>query len=360
MTTASKPHLNLVINPGSTSTKLGVFSDSTHLASVTVRHTQEELSGFSRVYEEREFRTRTVIGALEELGYESASFDGVIAIAGRLKPGPSGAYYVNEAMLEDMRTAKYREHASNLGALIAWDIAALSGTRALVADAVTSDEMIDEARLSGMPELERHSACHVVNQKRMARRAATEMGLRYDEVRLIVCHLGGGISVVAHRYGRMVDGNVPMGEGPFCIDRSGSLNSFELAELCYSGKYTRKEMLHKIRGGGGVSAYLNTRDFRDVCSKMNAGDALARRVFDAMAYQVSREIGAAAVSAGGPDAIVLTGGMANSRELVEAISERVSFLGPIYVYPGEEELEALNDYLVHAERGEITPMSYGE
>ena len=229
-----------------------------------------------------------------------------------------------------------------------------------MADAVTSDEMIDEARLSGMPELERHSACHVVNQKRMARRAATEMGLRYDEVRLIVCHLGGGISVVAHRYGRMVDGNVPMGEGPFCIDRSGSLNSFELAELCYSGKYTRKEMLHKIRGGGGVSAYLNTRDFRDVCSKMNAGDALARRVFDAMAYQVSREIGAAAVSAGGPDAIVLTGGMANSRELVEAISGRVSFLGPIYVYPGEEELEALNDYMVLAERGEITPMSYGE
>ena len=352
--------LNLVINPGSTSTKVGIFRGEEKLADKTIRHTQAEIGGFQSVYAERAFRTQTVLRLLTELGYPLADFDGVIAIGGRIRPGPAGAYTVNEQMIDDLRTAKYREHASNLGALVAYDIAQQLGLPAYVADAGTVDEMADVARLSGMPELERRRTTHTLNQKRMARKAAQALGKPYEQVRLVVCHLGGGITVTAHRCGRMVDGNVPMGEGLFCIDRVGGLNSYELVQMCYSGKYTHSEMSRKVRGDGGVTAYLHTRDFKDVCAQRAAGDALACRVFDAMAYQVAKEIGCASVAVGGPpDAIVLTGGMANAAELTAEITRQVAFLAPVLVYPGEEELEALNAHLLEIQRGQTMPMVYG-
>lgn len=356
----SNARLNLVINPGSTSTKIGIFRGDKKIVDKTLRHTQDELKNFTDVYAEREFRTQVVINMLKDLGYNVSDFAGVVAIAGRIKPGLAGIYEVNEQMIDDLKMAKYKEHASNLGALIANDIALLNNTRAYVADAVTVDEMAEVARFSGMPELERHGATHTVNQKCMARKAAKELGIPYEKAKLVVCHLGGGISVVAHKQGLMVDGNVPMGEGPFCIDRTGSLNCFEVVQLCYSGKYTKEEMSRKIRGDGGISAYLHTRNFKEVCDMKEAGNDMARKVFDAMAYQVAKEIGSASVAVGGnPDAIVLTGGMANSVELVEEISRQVSFLGNVIVYPGEEELESLNDHLLQVQKKEVEPMVYG-
>ncbi len=358
---ASKGKLNLVINPGSTSTKLGVFDKREKLKDVTIRHSEDELKPYTHIYGERAFRTELIIRMLHKLNYSLEEFGGVVAIAGRIKPAPTCVYRVNEAMLRDLREAKYNEHTSNLGACLAKDIADKLGTDAYVAYAVTVDEMAPVAKLSGMPEIERHGATHTINQKRMAQKAAKELGLSYEECKLVVVHLGGGISVVAHRFGRMVDGNIPIGEGPFCIDRTGSVNCFELVKLCFSGKYTKDQMLRKVRGGGGVSAYLHTRNFKEVVDRMKAGDEMSTRVFDAMAYQVAKEIGSAAVAVGGsPNAIVLTGGMANSTDLVVEISRQVSFLGKIIVYPGEKELESLANALADVQEGLAIPVEYEE
>lgn len=355
----SERYQNLVINPGSTSTKIGIFQNLHKKKEIVVRHTQEELKNFTSVFAEREFRTSIVLGMLKENAIDIHDFDGVIGIAGRIRPMPAGIIEVNEQMLSDLASARYKEHASNLGAFLAFDLAARLGQKAYVADAVTVDEMEDVARLSGIPEIERHGSTHTVNQKRMAKKAARDLGIPYEKAKLVVVHLGGGISVVAHKYGRMVDGNVPMGEGPFCIDRSGSVNAYELVKLCFSGNYTEEQMSRKIRGDGGVSGYLHTRDFKEVVARRKAGDEKSSKVFDAMAYQVAKEIGSCCVAVGGhPDGIVLTGGMAHAVEFVEEITRQTSFLGKIFVYPGEEELEALAEYLYQVQTGKTEAMQY--
>jgi len=350
----------LAINPGSTSTKVGVFEGTRILVNKTIRHSQEELVLFPSIISQRDFRCKAVRAALESSEISLSDISGVIGIGGLIRPGDAGVYRVNQEMLEDLKEARYQEHAANLGAVIAQDLAGQAGlAAAYVADPVTADELQPVARLSGMPEIIRLGRSHTLNQKSVAATAARDLGLAYEESHLVVAHLGGGISVTAHRDGRMVDTNSARGEGPFCIDRTGGINAYLLAKLCYSGRYTQAEMLKKINGEGGIVAYLGTRDFREVLERRASGEALAAEVFDAMAYQIAKEIAAMTVPLlGRVDAIVLTGGMANSKELTDVITQQVSYLGRVLLYPGELELEALAGYMQRLAQGSLKPMEY--
>ena len=349
----------LILNPGSTSTKLAVYRGREELFTQTLQHPQAEIEKYAGVVDQKDFRSRAVRGFLAEKNVNPGEIEGVIAIGGLIRPGDAGVYEVTPGMVADLTAARYNEHASNLGALIAADLAAELGLKAYVADAVTTDEMQPAARLSGLPEITRLGRSHALNQKSVAAMAAAELGLAYAEARLVVAHLGGGISITAHRRGRMVDTNAARGEGPFCIDRTGGLNSYELARLCFSGKYSQEEMLRKIAGNGGVVAYLGTRDFREVTQRMRAGDVKAAGVFEAMAYQVAKEIAAMTVPLEGRvDALVLTGGMANSEEFTGAIAGQVGYLGRVLVFPGEREMEALAGYLDEVLAGRRAALNY--
>ncbi len=351
--------LCLVINPGSTSTKVGVFSGTKLILAKTLSHSQDELAPFPAIVSQKEYRAGLIRNFLAENSISPQDIKIIIAIAGLIAPGDAGVYEVNADMLHDLEEARYDEHAANLGAMIAATMAAELGVKAYVADAITVDEMEPVARLSGIPEIVRQGRSHTLNQKHTARMAARELGLRYEEAHLVVAHLGGGISVTAHRDGRMVDTNAARGEGPFCIDRSGGVNSFELAKLCFSGRFSQKEMLRKINGCGGVVAYLGTRDFREVEAHMNAGDKVATDVFEAMAYQIAKEIAAMTVALQGrTDAIVLTGGMANSARLCTRITGHVQYLAKVLVFPGEQELESLAEYAEAIQSGALTPKVY--
>jgi butyrate kinase len=336
-----------------------VFDGEIPLLNLNIRHTQEELEKLTGIQARKEFRLELILDALEQNKTALESIDGVIAIGGLLKPGDGGVYIVTQDMVQDLETSKYGAHAANLGALLAVEIASKRGFDAYIADPITTDEMQEKARLSGMPEITRSGRAHTLNQKSIAAKAAADLGKDYSQVNMVVVHLGGGISVVAHRQGRMVDTNSARGEGPFCMDRTGGLNSFELAQLCTSGKYAGDEILKKINGDGGVVAYLGTRDFKEVIGRRAGGDQKAAAVYDAMAYQVAKEIGAMAVVLQGKvDAIVFTGGMANNREFTDAISAQVSFLGNIMVYPGEQEMEALAKYLSEVQSGKREAFPY--
>lgn len=350
---------HLILNPGSTSTKLGVYEGEQEVRCATLRHTQEQLAPLQTVEQQLSFQRSSVEEFLEQAGITLNEIDGIISIGGLIRPGEAGVYEVNEQMVQDLATARYDWHASNLGALIGWELGCRLGVKAYVADAITADEMQPVARLSGLKGMERNGRSHTLNQKYMAARAAQHLGLSYEDARLVVVHLGGGISVTAHRAGRMVDTNNARGEGPFCIDRTGGLNSYELVKRCFSGKYAKEEMLAQINGNGGVVSYLNTRDFKEVTERRTKGDLEACAVFDAMAYQIAKEIAAMSIPLGGkPHAIVLTGGMANSKELVELITSQVSFLGPVLCYPGEGELEALAHYLELVQKNRMPVYHY--
>ncbi len=349
----------LAINPGSTSTKIALFDDAHLLFSRTIRHSNEELKPFDTIVSQQAYRTSLVLDLLDQEGIDSAQIDIYIAIAGLIRPGKAGVYEVNADMLRDLKDARYNEHASNLGAIIACELASKYGKPAYAADAITADELADVARLSGMPEITRSGRSHTLNQKYTARKASAELGLNYNKAKLIVVHLGGGISVTAHLNGLMTDTNAARGEGPFCIDRTGGLNSFELAKLCYSNKYSAKEMFSKINGNGGVVAYLGTRDFREVENRCAAGDELAIAVTKAMAYQVSKEIASMLIPLGGKaDAIVLTGGMARSKYFTDMITAYTEKLADIMIYPGEGEMEALAQYALDIKSGNLQPMKY--
>ncbi len=350
----------LILNPGSTSTKIGLFEGEKALFTKNISHTQQELNNFHSIVEQKEYRTEMILNVLSKQGYDLKEIEGIISIGGLIKPGEAGVYRVNEEMISDLMQAKYDEHASNLGALIAWEFSKKLNISVYVADPITADEMQDVARISGVPEITRIGRSHTLNQKSMATKAAKELNREYKDCNFIVAHLGGGISVTAHKKGKMVDTNNARGEGPFCMDRAGGVNTFQLVKLCFSGKYSKEEMLKKINGNGGVVAYLNTRDFREVCHKKEQEDSKAKAVFDALAYQVAKEIGAmAVVLRGNIDAIILTGGMANSTELVKEIKEQTDFLSErFFIYPGESELEALAAYLSGVKNGTIFSKEY--
>ncbi len=349
----------LAINPGATSTKFAVFEGEAAVVRETLEHRAEELRRFATVVDQQPFRLACLLSALERLRFPLESLSAVVARGGLLRPVAGGVYSVNELMVRDMKDAANGEHASNLGAVLARCLSERLGVPAFVVDPVSVDEMEPEARISGMPELPRVSLSHALNSKAVARRIAAQMGKRYEDVNLIVAHLGSGISVSPHRKGRMIDVNNAQEEGPFAPDRCGGLPAKMLVKLCYSGKYTQKQMLEKIMGSGGMYAYLGTKDIREAEARADGGDELAGAVLNAMAYQGAKEIGAmAAALCGRVDRIVITGGMARSARVVSAIIERVAFIAPVITVPGEEELEALAAGAFRVLRGEERPKEY--
>jgi butyrate kinase len=350
----------LVINPGSTSTKLGFFEGEKPIFIEVLRHNSEEIKKYKRIFDQYEFRKNVVLNFLKDKNISLESITCVVGRGGLIKPVESGTYIVNEKMIEDLKEAKRGEHASNLGAIIAYEIAKELNIPAFIVDPVVVDEMDDIARISGLKGIERKSIFHALNQKAVARKAAKDLGKKYEDVNLIVVHLGGGISIGAHRKGKVVDVNNALnGDGPFAPERAGGLPTQDLVDLCFSGKYTYEEMKKKLAGEGGLVSHLGTNDAREVERRIESGDNYARLVYEAMAYQISRTIGEmAAVLKGDIDAIVVTGGIAYSNMLVNWIKERVSFLGKILVYPGEDEMGALALGALRVLRKEEEPKIY--
>ena len=333
----------LIINPGSTSTKIAIFDNEKPVLEETLRHSNEELAPFGTIIEQYEFRKNVILDTLNANGINITKLSAVVGRGGLLKPLESGTYRVNSKMLDDLRHRPMGHHASNLGAIIAHEIASQLGIPAFIVDPVVVDEMDEIARISGMPEIERISLLHALNQKAVGRRAAADLNRKYEDLNLIIAHLGGGISVGAHRKGRVVDVNNALdGEGPFSPERAGGLPIGGLIKLCFSGKYTLDEIKKKITGKGGLVAYLGTNDGREVVRMIEGGNKKAELVYRAMAYQVAKEIGAcAAVLEGKVDAVCLTGGLAYDKHLTGWIKERVEFIGEVKVYPGEDEMIAL-------------------
>ncbi len=349
----------LVINPGATSTKIAIYEDEKEVFSKTIYHSTEEIAKFDRISDQYSFRKDTILHALKEAGISIDEFSAVVGRGGLLKPLPGGTYLVNDKMLEDLRERPRAEHASNLGAMIANDIASSIGVPAYIVDPVCVDEFEPIARISGLPEIERESLSHALNLKAMAKRYAKEIGKRYDELNLVVVHLGSGISVSAHKKGRMIDVNDASSEGPFAPERSGSVPARALVKLCYSGKYTARQMEKKVFGEGGMYAYLGTRDAREVEERVKNGDEYAALIYEAMAYQVAKEIGAVStVLRGDVDAIIIGGALAYSEMFTGWIKDRVSFISKIVLYPGSDEMKALALGAIRVLRGEEEPKIY--
>lgn len=335
---------SLIINPGSTSTKIGVFEDETLLFEETLRHATEVIAQYDSVVAQKDFRKEVITNVLAEKNFDIKTLDVVVGRGGLLKPIPGGTYAISDELIKDLTEAKRGEHASNLGGLIAKEIADELGVPSFIVDPVVVDELQDVARLSGHPELPRTSIFHALNQKAVAKRYAKEVGKKYEDLNLIVVHMGGGVSVGAHKNGRVIDVfNALDGDGAFSPERVGGVPNGELVKLCYSGKYTEKEMIKQLVGKGGYNAYLGTNDARDVEDlAFNKKDENAKLVLDAFSYQVCKDIGAqAAVLAGKVDQIILTGGIAYSAYTTGRIKEMVSFIADVTVYAGEDELLAL-------------------
>lgn len=350
----------LTINPGSTSTKIGVFENENLIFEQTLRHSTDEIGSYEKIYDQYEFRKRIILESLKANNIELNSLDTVVGRGGLLKPIEGGTYIVNDTMLEDLRIGVLGEHASNLGGILAYEIANEIGVNAFIVDPVVVDELQDVARISGLKEIERKSIFHALNQMAVSRRYAKSLGREYNELNLIVAHLGGGISVGAHEKGRVIDvANALDGEGPFSPERTGSLPVGDLIKLCYSGKYTHDEVKKMIKGNGGLVSYLNTNDAREVVKMIDDGDKYAELIYYAMAYQVAKEIGAqATVLKGKVDAIILTGGVAYDKMFTNWVVEMVNFLSEVVIYPGEDELTALAEGGLRILRGEEHPKIY--
>ena len=351
----------LAINPGSTSTKIAVYQGSKSVFLKNIKHTAEELQPFKKIVDQFSFRKEIILKELEAADIRIDLITAVVGRGGLVKPIESGVYEVNEQMIKDLHISKLGEHASNLGGLIANDIAqSLEGARAFIADPVVVDEMEDVARYTGHPKFIRHSIFHALNQKAIARKYSKSVDTPYNELNLIITHLGGGISVGAHRKGKVIDVNNALdGDGPFSPERTGTLPCGQVAKLCFSGEYTHEQVKKMIKGEGGLVAYLGTNDAYDVEMRVKDGDEEAKKVHDAIAYQLGKEIGSlSTVLKGEVDAIILTGGMAYDKLLVDYIKNMVQFIAPVIVYPGEDEMEALAMNGLMVMKGEVEPKIY--
>lgn len=344
----------LIINPGSTSTKIGVYEDEKEILVETLRHSSEEIGVYESIYAQKDFRKSVILKVLKEKNFDITTLNAVVGRGGMLKPMAGGTYEVDENLLKDLKDGVQGQHASNLGGILANEISRELGLRAFIVDPVVVDELEEVARFSGVPELPRKSKFHALNQKAVAKRFAKESGKAYEDLNLIVTHMGGGVSVGAHSYGKVIDVNNALdGDGPFSPERAGSVPVGDLIKMCFSGKYSQTEIYSKIVGKGGYVAYLDTNDARDVDKLMEEGDEYATLVYDAFIYQVSKCIGEmATVLKGKVDAIILTGGIAYSAEAVAAIKERTGWIADIVVYPGEDELLALAEGAVRVLSGE--------
>jgi butyrate kinase len=351
----------LCINPGSTSTKIAVYRGPSSLFQSNINHTEEELAPFDCITDQFSFRKDAVLKALKDNKIDLDCIEVVMGRGGLIKPVPSGVFEVNDAMKHDLQNSPIGEHASNLGGLIADDIAhQLPQAKAYIADPVVVDELDDIARVSGHPEFERVSIFHALNQKAIAREYARIHSKSYEDFNLIVAHMGGGITVGAHRKGKVVDVNQGLdGEGPFSPERSGTLPVGQVINMCYSGVFQKAEVKKKVVGRGGLVAYFGTNNARTIEQKALAGDAQHKLIYEAMAYQVAKDIGEMyTVLKGEVDAIILTGGLAYSSYFTNLISERVFKLAPLHVYPGEDEMKSLAMNGLMVLKGEITPMQY--
>lgn len=334
----------LVINPGSTSTKIAVYDDEKPIMQRNITHSADDLAVYNDVTEQQDFRKQLVLNELEQNGIPVV-FDAVIGRGGLVKPISGGVYEINQRMLDDTsHGCVMHNHACNLGCLIAHEIAAtIPGCRSFIADPGVVDELSPYARISGSPLMPRIAIWHALNQRAIARRYAQSIGKKYEDLNLIICHLGGGISVAAHEHGRAIDTNNALdGEGPFSPERAGSLPAADLIRLCFSGKYNEKQLLKRIAGKAGLNAHLGTNDMREVMERINKGDKHAKLIVDAMLYHIAKNIAAeGAVLCGNIDAILLTGGIAHSEYVISELHQRIGFLAPVYVFPGENEMEAL-------------------
>ncbi len=356
-----KEELLLAINPGSTSTKIAVFKNSKEIFLKTIRHKREEIEKYEKITDQYEFRKQIILQELQQAGIEVEGIRVVMGRGGLVKPIKSGVYEMNEALIKDLKIGILGQHASNLGGLIAHDIAmSLPDARAFIADPVVVDELDEIARISGHPEIKRVSIFHALNQKAIARQHARAVAQTYEALNLIVAHLGGGISVGAHHKGRVIDVNNALdGEGPFSPERSGGLPVGALVKLCCNGKYTKDQVLKMITGKGGLVAYMGTNDAYEIERKSAAGDEKAKIIYAAMAYQVAKEIGAmSTVLKGDVDAILLTGGIAFGKPFVDHLTERIRHISPVYVYPGEDEMRALAMNGLMVMKGETQPIVY--
>ena len=350
----------LTVNPGSTSTKFALYDNKKEILVKVKRHTREELDKCGSILNQKTIRLESI---LDELNFHEVDISTIDAIAGRgglLKPIESGTYLINEEMLKDLNNSTASVHASSLGAIIASEFAKKVNIPAFVVDPIVVDEMDPCAKITGMPGIDRSSVFHALNQKAIARRAAKEIGKPYENTRLVVVHLGGGITVGAHRYGRVIDVNDALsGEGPFTPERTGCIPAVPLIKMCFSGEYSEKELIDKVTKNGGMRGYLGTNDLQVAQKMINDGDEFAALVVDSMAYQVCKEIGAmTVVLEGRVDGIILTGGLSYSNRFTGTIKQRVDNLAPIYVYPGEDEMVALMSGVLRVLKGEENTMKY--
>ena len=350
----------LIINPGSTSTKIGVYEDETQVMEETLRHSTEKIAQYATIYDQKDFRKEVILSVLKEKNVDLNSIDVVVGRGGLLKPIPGGTYATTPALLEDLKIGKQGQHASNLGGILASEIAAEINVPSYIVDPVVVDELSDVARLSGHPKMPRISIFHALNQKAVAKRYAKEVGKAYEDLNLIVVHMGGGVSVGAHDHGKVVDvANALDGDGPFSPERSGGLPSGALMKICFSGEYTQAEVGKMINGNGGFNAYVGSNDMRDVMKMKQEGDQTAAAVIDAFHYQLEKEIGAMAVVLGGKvDQIILTGGIAYNQFTQEEMTKAVEWIAPVTLYPGEDELLALAQGALRVMNGEEEPMKY--
>lgn len=351
---------SLIINPGSTSTKIGVFEDETLLFEETLRHSTDEISQYASIVEQKDFRKNIIVSFLKEKNMDIHSLDVIVGRGGMLKSIPGGTYAVSDALLQDLKIGKQGQHASNLGGILAKELADSIGVPAYIVDPVVVDELIPIARYSGVPELPRVSVFHALNQKAVAKRYAKESGKAYQDLRLIVVHMGGGVSVGAHENGKVIDVfNALDGDGAFSPERAGGVPSGALIKLCFSGQYSQDEVYKKICGKGGFNAYLGTNDMRDVEKMVDEGDAHAKELRDAFVFQVAKDIGSmACVLNGKVDAIIVTGGIAYDKGVVAGLKERAEWIAPFTVYPGEDELLALAQGALRVMNGEEEAMEY--
>ncbi len=349
----------LAINPGSTSTKIAVYENENRLFVTTFNHSPEALSPFPTILSQYDYRKELIIDELKKENLFS-DFAAIVGRGGLLKPIPSGVYEVNEVMKNDLRNATM-QHACNLGGLLAEDIALLiPGCKAYIADPVVVDELEDVARLSGSPLMMRKSVFHALNHKAIARKYARSVNKKYEELDLVVAHLGGGISVAAHRQGRVIDVNNALeGSGPFSPERAGTLPARQLVDLCFSGDYTQEEIKKMITGRGGLMAHLGITDARDVVKRISEGDVRAELVLKSMIYNIAKEIGSMSVVLHGKvDAILLTGGISYNDYCINKLKEYIAFIAPVCVFPGEDEMEALAFNALGVLRGKLNCKEY--
>lgn len=349
----------LAINPGSTSTKVALYNGREKVFINKIEHPSDEIDKYHNIIDQYDYRLNLIVDWLREININPASLKAVVGRGGMLRPMPAGTYLVTDAMIKDLKDCVGGEHASNLGGILAKGIADKEGIKSFIADPVSVDEIYDIARISGMPEVPRKSHVHALNIKAVSHRFAHENNKNLKDINLIVAHLGGGISVAPIEKGRIIDVNDANEMGPFSPERAGGLPVGDFVKMCYSGKYAYNEMKVKLKGKGGLVSYLGTNNAKEVEERMKNGDNKAGLIFMAMAYQIAKEIGAmSTVLYGKVDAIILTGGLAYSKTLTDKIYNMTKFIAPVVSYPGEDELEALNQGALRVLEGEEAEKIY--